>query len=187
MKYTIEKNENGFSITAALPCPLGEARCLAVAAASWVRDAVGGDAYILWPNHVVLGEARVCAITCRATAAGELVFTFSPTEAMPLPADELAARVADAAEKALAGFPGNQPALMQAYCDHCRTVMKFVDVTYRGMPLYGFAFAVDRHGGLMVMTQESHTVVTVYGGEAVIVKKEDAPANVPDLPVMPGR
>ena len=96
-------------------------------------------------------------------------------------------RVVSAAVRDLEWFPENRADLIQAYCEHCRTVMKFVDVTYRGMPLYGFAFAVDRHGGLMVMTQESHTVVTVYGGEAVIVKKEDAPANVPDLPVMPGR
>ncbi len=182
-----EVTEDGFALRAALACPMGEARCLAVAAASWVREAVGGGAGILWPNHVVLDGRRVCAITCRASG-DEIIFSFRPApEAVPLAPEVFLARVLEAAGRDLADYPSNRPELMQRYCEHCRTVMKFVNVVYRGMPLYGFAFAVDRHGGLMVMTQESRTVVTLYGGEAEIVKKGEEPESSPDLPVMPGR
>ncbi len=104
-----------------------------------------------------------------------------------MPLDAFRAAVIDAAVPALEGYPENQADLLAKYCEQCLTVMKFVNVTYRGVPLYGFAFAVDKHGGLMVMTQESRTVVTLYGGEAEIVKKEDAPEDVPDVPAMPGR
>ena len=183
--YTFEKIDGGFSLRFRPDFPRSQARCLAVAAASWVRAAAGGGAKILWPNRVVLDGARVCAMECRAAAAGELIFTFRP-EALPIPAEAFAEAVVLAAVEDLAGFPDNQPALLEKYCEHCLTVMKFVNVTYRGMPIYGFAFAVDKHGGLMVMTQESHTVVTVYGGEAEIVKKGEEPDRTQELPHMPG-
>ena len=185
---SIEHSEHGFTLKAKLRCPIGQARCLVVASAAWARDAVGGDSDILWPNHVIVQEKKVCAITCCGTADNYIMLTFEPdAEALPVGRDVFEERVARAAAAALRDYPENQPALIQAYCDHCRTVMKFVNVTYRGMPLYGFAFAVDKHGGLMVMTQESHTVVTVYGGEAEIVKKGEEPDAAPDLPIMPGR
>lgn len=188
MSVISERTENRLTITAKLRCPVSRARCLAVTAASWVRDAVGEGAFILWPNRVILGEKPICAITCRATADDEIMLTFEPEAgALPIALDVFEERVTAAAAAAVEGYPENQPALLQAYCEHCRTVMKFVNVTYRGMPLYGFAFAVDKHGGLMVMTQESHTVVTVYGGEAEIVKKGEEPDTAPDLPNMPGR
>lgn len=187
MEYACEKTETGFVITAKLSCPVGQARCLAVTAASWVRDAVGGEASILWPNHVVLGERRVCAITCRATGDNEIMLTFTPDPGTQdvLPAD-FAGRVSAAAERDLSGYPDNRAALLQTYCSRCRTVMRFVNVNYRGMPVHGFAFAVDKHGGLMVMTQKSRTVITLYGGEAKLVEQGDVPEELPDLPVMPG-
>ncbi len=161
-----------FTITAPLPCPAGQARCLAVVAALWVRDALGGDAVIHWPNDVLSGGQRVCAVTCRA--AGEtLLFGYELPLCAVADAEKLIADTAHAAADALAGYPDNRPALIQAYCNRCETVMKFVDTVYRGMPTYGFAFAVDKHGGLMVMTQVSRTVVTVYGGKAEIVKDEE--------------
>ena len=130
----------------------------------------------------------MCAVTCRATAGGTLVFTFRPDPAvLPVPAEDFRAGVLAAAVPALTGYPENRADLLTAYCEHCRTVMKFVHTAYRGMPLYGFAFAVDKHGGLMVMTQESRTVVTLYGGEAEIVRREDGPEETPELPPMPGR
>lgn len=180
--YTYETTEEGFSLTVPLTCPVGEARSLAVTAALWVRDAVGGTARIHWPNHVIADGKRVCAVRCAALSAGGLRFDFHPSPEVGLPADFAAAVCRNAAE-AMAGYPENRPQLLQRYCEFCDTVMKFVDTSYRGMPIYGFAFAVDRHGGLMVMTQESRTVLTIYGGEAVIADKRDQ--QPPDLPPTP--
>ena len=187
MKTALQPTENGFVITAELDCSVSQARCLAMVCASWVREAVGGEAKILWPNHVVLGERRVCAVTCRATGDRDIMLTFKPDhEALDIAPEDLAERVASAAQRDLAAYPDNRSELIQTYCRHCRTVMQYVNVTYRGVPLFGFAFAVDRHGGLMVMTQNSRTVVTLYGGEAKIAGKDDAPVEIPDLPPMPG-
>ena len=187
MEYTVQKTENGFAVTAKLDCPVGQARCLAVTAASWVREAAGGGAEILWPNHVVRGEERLCAITCRATADDIIMLTFSPNaEAAGSLPEDFAEQVVAAAVRDLADYPENRPELIAAYCRHCRTVMKSVNVVYRGMPVYGFAFAVDKHGGLMVMTQKSRTVITLYGGEARIAEKGDEPVEIPDVPAMPG-
>lgn len=180
--FTAEETEGGFTLTARLSCPMSQARCLAVTAASWVRAAAGGEAKIQWPNHVVADGKRICAIKCLALADGGLRFTFLPALEAELPADFPAA-VCRAAVKDLADYPDDRPQLIQRYCEHCMTVMKFVDTTYHGVPLYGFAFAVDKHGGLMVMTQESHTVVTLYGGEAVVVGKRDQ--EPPELPPTP--
>lgn len=184
--YTVETADGGFLLTAPLRCPLKQARCLAVTAASWVRDAVGGDAEIHWPNHVVLNGERVCGIECRARDE-KIMLTFKPdAQAIPEPIGAFAEKVVRAAVSALEGYPENQPELLQKYCEHCVTVMKFVDTTYRGVPLYGFAFAVDKHGGLMVMTKESRTVVTLYGGEVRLAKKGEEP-ETPEMPSMPGR
>ncbi len=184
--YEAETVDGGFCLTARLRCPLGQARCLAVTAASWVRDAVGGDAKIHWPNHVTVGETRVCGIECRAKD-DRIMLTFKPdVQAISEPVGTFAEKVVRAAVSALEGYPENQPALLQKYCEHCITVMKFVDTTYRGVPLYGFAFAVDKHGGLMVMTQESRTIVTLYGGDVRLAQK-DGEAGMPEMPRMPGR
>ena len=186
MDIRVETKENGFSLCARLRCPVSEARCLAVTAASWVREAAGGEAFILWPNRVLRGKEPVCSLQCRATGDNEIMLTFEPSREVLGPAAEgFAGRVAALAERDLAGYPENRPELIAAYCAHCRTVMKYAEVTYRGLPLRGFAFAVDKHGGLMVMTQESRTVVTVYGGEARLIPKEEARSEPPELPVMP--
>ena len=84
------------------------------------------------------------------------------------------------------GFPENSAELIQGYCNHCRTLMKFVDTVYRGMPVYGFAFAVDKFGGLMVMTQQSRSVVTVYSGRAELAQDEPQQPDMPIMPSMPG-
>lgn len=186
LDYRVDMRDDGFTLALRPDFPMRQARSLAVTAASWVRAAVGGSAKIHWPNHVVLDEKRVCAIACRATAEGDIMFTFRPdVGALSMDPDAFRRAVVDAAAEDLAGYPENQPALIQKYCEHCVTVMKFVETVYRGVPVYGFAFAVDKHGGLMIMTQESRTVVTVYGGEVRLAKKEDAP-EPPELPRMPG-
>lgn len=182
--YTFKYEEDGFSLTAPLSCPMGEARSLAVICASWVRRAAG-EGEIHWPNRVLLAGRDLCAIQCRGTAEG-VRFTFRPDRAaLPADGEAFARAVVRAAVSELPGYPENRPALLQAYCAHCVTVMKFVETVYRGAPLYGFAFAVDRHGGLMVMTQESKTVVTLYGGTVRLAQKENAP-EPPALPRMPG-
>ena len=186
-KISWEEREDGFSITARPDCAAGEARCLAVAAATWVLEAVGNGAEILWPNHVVLEGRRVCGITCRASE-GAVVFAFQPElSAVPVSPEAFRTGVLEAASAALESYPANRPELMQRYCEHCLTVMKHVNVTYRGMPVYGFAFAVDRHGGLMVMTQESRTVITLYGGEAEIAEREERTGGIPEPLVTPDR
>ena len=186
MEYLFQKTGTGFIITAKLSCPVGQARCLAVTAASWVCEAVGDTASILWPNHVVLGEKRVCAITCRATKDNVIMLIFAPaSEASDMLPADFAERVSASAERDLSDYPDNRAELIQTFCSRCRTVMKFVNVNYRGMPVHGFAFAVDKHGGLMVMTQRSRTVITLYGGEAKIVEQGDVPEEIPDLPTMP--
>ena len=174
-----------FRLRAPLTCPVSQARCLAVTAASWVRAALGADTEILWPTHVVRGEARLCGLTCRA-GEGYIAFVFRPEPGAVTDPAAFREGVLRAAARDLAGYPENQPELLSRYCEHCRTVMKFVRTSYRGVPVYGFAFAVDKHGGLMVMTQESHTVITLYGGEAEIVRGDDVPPTVPDLPKSPG-
>ena len=173
-----------FRITAPLPCPPAQARALPLAAALWLRDAVGGPARIQWPAEVTADGRPAGRVTCRV---GADTITFSCAlmpDAVPDPA-AAAAAVADAAAETLAGWPDNRPDIIQRYCNACDTVMRFVDTFWRGMPLYGFAFAVDKNGGLMVMTQETRTVLTVYDGPARIAESAEAPP--PDLPVMPGR
>ena len=182
---TLSETEAGFALALRPAFPMTEARCLAVVCALWVREAAGGNGKLFWPNRVEMEGEPVCAVTCRAAASGELIFSFAPTPALPVSAASFARDVASAAAQDLAAYPSNRPSLMDRYCMTCETVKKFVDVVYRGMPLYGFAFAVDKHGGLMVMTQESRTIVTIYGGQARIVPKEDEPENAPEMPSMP--
>ena len=91
--------------------------------------------------------------------------------------------IAHALAAAVEGCPDNLENAAERYCEACVTLMKFVDVTYRGVPVYGFAFAVDRHGGLMVMTQESRTVVTVYSGAAALAQSQ---LDAPEMPPAPG-
>ncbi len=168
-----------FEITLPTSCSRSEARSLGAAAATCLRDAIGGRTEILWPGHILLGEEELASVTCRV-GEGSVLLTFdvSPAHA----SETLAMDVEKAVAGLAADFPANNAEIIQNYCNRCRTLMKFVDVVYRGMPVYGFAFAVDKHGGLMVMTQVSRTVITVYSGEAVLAKDEP---QQPDMPLMP--
>ena len=100
VRPSIARADGGITVTAPLPCPAAEARCLAVVCAVWARDAIGGDAKILWPNHVVEGDRRVCSVACRATADGDIMFTFRPSPEVD--GDRFAQAVAAAAATALA-------------------------------------------------------------------------------------
>ena len=167
-------------------CPPAEARSLAVIAGRFAADAIGGGAVIHWPTSIVLSGKCVCRVRCRARD-DSMVFRFSVDPACladrtePDPG-QIMADTASSLAAAAAACPDGLPGLLQSYCEKCVMLMKFVDVTYRGMPLYGFAFAVDKNGGLMVMTQESHTVVTVYSGEAKLAEREPEQPEMPPSP-----
>ena len=176
-----------FAVSLPLACDPRQARSLQNDAGLRARNAVGGKAKIRWLNDVVIGERQVCYIRCSG-AEGMFVCSFifdlnalaeCGVQADPeaLMHDTVEALAADAA-----GYPENAETLLTAYCEHCLMIMKFVDVVYRGMPLYGFCFAIDRQGGLMVMTQETHTVVFIYSGPAALAKSEP---ESPDVPMMP--
>lgn len=165
------------SLCAPLPCAPSEAPALAALAALAACEAIGGDAQIKWPNDIMSTSKKVCGILCEMRE-GCLIFGFGVnvenelpaelTEAGRVPAarEELLAKITHRMAAILSGYPENREALMDVYAKKCCTLGRPVEVTYRGVPLYGYAFAVDKHGGLMVMTQESRTVVTVYSGEA---------------------
>lgn len=170
-----------FEIQIETGCPRKENRILGAAAALCLRDAMGGAAEILWPGEIVIDKKTAASVECRAAEGGALL-SFDVDDAHA--AEGLAELVENALRALAAGFPENSAEIIQNYCNHCRTLMKFVDVVYRGMPVYGFAFAVDRFGGLMVMTQVSRTVVTVYSGRAELAQDEP---QQPDIPTMPGR
>ena len=173
-----------FSMTVKPDCPFQETFSLPAAAAVCARNAIGGKAKIKWPNDILVDGKKVCGILCEAVN-GVIVAGFGINVANPLPdslpdagraeksPEELLSAITRELAAMVAGYPENRPAIIQTYCEHCLTLMKYVDVVYRNMPLYGFACAIDKNGGLMVMTQESHTVVTVYSGEATIVDKQE--------------
>lgn len=182
--FSCEAGGLWFSMAVKPDCPFQEAFSLPVAAAVCARNAIGGQAKIKWPNDILVDGKKVCGILCEAVN-GVIVLGFGVNVENPLPEDlpdagrtdksplELITAITHELAGLMAGYPENRPEIIQAYCEHCMTLMKYVDVVYRNMPLYGFACAIDKNGGLMVMTQESRTVVTVYSGEATIVKKRD--------------
>lgn len=175
-----------FSVALKPAGPLKEAYYgLRAAAALCVAKALGGEVKIAWPCDIMSTDEKLGGVLCEAKD-GVLAIGFGlRPQAMgtALSPEKVMADTVRAMAEAAAGWPENQAVLLQDYCDRCVTLMKFVDVTYRGMPLYGFAFAVDRMGGLMVMTQESHTVVTVYSGDAVPAEKREGEA--PAVPPAP--
>jgi BirA family biotin operon repressor/biotin-[acetyl-CoA-carboxylase] ligase len=158
---------------------------LRAAAAVSVCRALGPSAKIHWPCDILVGDKTVGGILCEAQD-GVLVLGVGLradlVETAPTP-EVLAQDIVNHLAELSAAWPDNQSQVIQEYCDRCVTLMKHVDVVYRGMPLYGFAFAADRVGGLMVMTQESKTVVTIYTGDAVIDNDREAPA--PQVPPPP--
>ncbi len=165
------------SVCAALPCPAADAPALAALAALAACEAIDPRAQIKWPNDILLGDRKVCGILCELRGDA-LIFGFGVNVENELPAELTQAGRVETSREALlekitrrlteilSGYPENREALLEEYARRCCTLGRMVDVTYRGMPLYGFAFAVDKHGGLMLMTQENRTVVTVYSGEA---------------------
>lgn len=168
-----------FEIELETGCPKKENRVLGAAGALCLRDAIGGKAAIMWPGDIVVENETVASCACGVREGGALL-RFDVTA--PYAKEALAADAEKAVRALAAGFPENSAEIIQSYCNVCRTLMKFVDTVYRGMPVYGFAFAVDRFGGLMVMTQHSRTVVTVYSGRAALA--EDEPQQ-PEYPLMP--
>ncbi len=193
--YDCERGGLWFSMAVKPDCPFQETFSLPVAAAVCARKAIGGKAKIKWPNDILIDGKKVCGILCEAVN-GVIVLGFGINLENPLPEElpeagraegktplELLTAITHELAELTAGYPDNRPAIIQAYCEHCLTLMKYVDVVYRNMPLYGFACAIDKNGGLMVMTQESRTVVTIYSGEATIVKKRDG--DDPDVPAAP--
>lgn len=175
--YSAEEGGLWFSLCVQPPCALKEATALPALAALAVRDAIGGAAKIKWPNDILLDDKKVCGILTEAR--GELiVFGIGINLQNELPedlpqagridrkAEELLSAVCRRLAEIVAGYPENRESLMQDYAFQCCTLGRMVDITYRNMPMSGFACSVDKHGGLMVMTQESRTVVTIYSGEA---------------------
>jgi BirA family biotin operon repressor/biotin-[acetyl-CoA-carboxylase] ligase len=158
---------------------------LRAAAAVSICRALSGQVKIHWPCDILSGDKTVGGILCEAKdnvlviGIGLRADLLENAPSLDTLAQEIAGHLAGLA----AGWPENQTQVIQEYCDSCVTLMKHVDVVYRGMPLYGFAFAADRVGGLMVMTQESKTVVTIYTGDAVIDNEREAPA--PQVPPAP--
>lgn len=179
MGRSFSSEEGGlyFSLCIKPNCPFKEATALPALAALAVRDAIGGAAKIKWPNDILVDGKKVCGIL--SEARGELiVFGFGINIQNKLPEELSEAGRVDMDARALleaicermarivAEYPENRETLMQDYAFKCCTLGRLVDVTYRGMPMYGFACSVDKHGGLMVMTQENRTVVMIYSGEA---------------------
>ena len=158
-------------------CEMKDAPALAALAAVAAADAIGTKSEIKWPNDILLDDKKVCGILSESRN-GLLVFGFGINLKNPLPeeltragrvdaeAEELLQKLIDRMTDIVAQYPSNREELLQQYALHCCTLGRMVDVTYRGMPLYGFACGIDKHGGLMVMTQESRTVVMIYSGEA---------------------
>lgn len=192
--FSSEEGGLYFSIAVKPDCPFEESFSLPSAAAVCAQKAIGGKAEIKWPNDILVDGKKVCGILCEAVN-GVIILGFGVNLKNELPEDlpdagrvegeplAIMTAIVDELLRLLADYPENRPDIIQAYCEHCMTLMKHVDVIYRGMPLYGFACAIDKNGGLMVMTQESRTVVTIYSGEATIVKKRDG--DDPDVPNPP--
>ena len=179
---TVSPEGDVFAVSLPLAAPLSEAKCFPHLTALCAAEVMGPETKIHWPCDVMLTNERVCTVRCRA---GEGVIapmlTISPMEGVDMAAliGDIAARLAELA----AGFPGNLEERLQDYCNRSILLKKGVDVLYRGMPLNGYAFAVDRTGGLMVMT-ESRTVITLHSGPVKLAGPKDDP--MPDLP-NPGR
>lgn len=158
-------------------CEMKDAPALAALAALAAADAIGPKSEIKWPNDIQLAGKKVCGILSESRE-GVLVFGFGINVNNPLPeeltqaghvdgeAQDILQRLIDRMSGIVAEYPGNREELLQQYALRCCTLGRMVDVTYRGMPLYGFACGIDKHGGLMVMTQENRTVVMIYSGEA---------------------
>lgn len=188
LSLTREETALRLELCATLRCPVSEARGLRMAAAVCARDAIGAGAEIHWPGMIMLTKKLLCRVRFgrgadRVIFQVELNLPELTAAGIAKTPESIMEEIARTLAEAIAGCPENLEAAAQRYCQSCVTLMKFVDVTYRGVPVYGFAFAVDRHGGLMVMTQESRTVVTVYSGAATLAATQP---ETPEIPPVPG-
>lgn len=169
---------NTYAVPLPLNGPVGEARCFPHLSALCVCEALGPQAKIHWPCDVMLDNKKVCSVRCRAgegTITALVTLETENGDAAALMAD-IAARLSELA----AGFPENLEERLQDYCNRSILLKKGVDVLYRGVPLNGYAFAVDRTGALMVMT-ESRTVITLHAGPVKLAgPKEEKMPDVPD-------
>lgn len=162
-----------FALSVPLSVSLSEAQCFPHLAALCACEAIGGGAVIHWPCDIRRADTLLCTVRCRA---GEGVIAPLVTLYPPAVQDgavlisDIIARLWELA----AGFPENREARLQDYCDRCVTLKKGVDFLYRGVPMNGYAFAVDRNAALMVMT-ESRTVLTLRTGPVKLAGPKDAP------------
>ncbi|MCD8117047.1 MAG: hypothetical protein LUE21_08040 [Oscillospiraceae bacterium] len=169
-----------FAVSVALQCTVQQARCLPHMAAASLCRAVGSDARIYWPCDVVREDKPIGSVRARMIDGGiALLFTLTPENASLM--ESLMAPVAADVAALTREYPANHQERMEDYCRLCLTLMNHVDVIYRGVPLYGFAFAVDKFGALMVMTQPGKTVVTIQNGPVSIASGDD-PGEDMDLP-----
>ena len=177
--YSAEEGGLWFSVALRPDCAPAQLTPLPALAAVAVREALGDKTMIKWPNDIFLDGKKICGILSELRdGVVVLGIGINLTNALPPELTEAGRAQADAGElllaimrrldDILAGYPANADSLMPRYSQHCLTLGKYVDCVYRGMPLHGFACGVDNSGGLMVMTQESRTVVILYSGEATL-------------------
>lgn len=173
------ENEMIFDLTVRTGTDKKQSRSALCAAVVCLRDRICPEAGIFWPAIILHGEERIAEAEWSAQdGALQLRFHVDGTYA----SDDLPSILESALLEKLCDFPENNADIIQEYANSCTTIMKYVDTVYRGMPVYGFAFAVDKYGGLMIMTQASRTVITVYSGHADLAVDEP---QQPDYPVMP--
>jgi BirA family biotin operon repressor/biotin-[acetyl-CoA-carboxylase] ligase len=177
--FSSEEGGLYFSMAVKPPCELAECLFLPIAAAVCVRDAVGGDAKIKWPNDILLAGKKICGILTESRE-GCVVFGIGVNIANALPDDlPQAGRVAADPQalltgithrlaQAVRGYPANRAALLKRYADNCLTLGKTVDVTVRGEKLRGLACGLDENGALRVKPEGSNETVTVASGEATL-------------------
>ena len=175
----MDDHEMTFELQLSVSADRKQVRSLGCAAAVCLRDLLCREADILWPGRIMLRDDCIARAEW-ASRDGELLLRITVTA--PYAGEHLPAALRATLEKKAAAFPANNAEIIQEYANNCRTIMKYVDTVYRGMPVYGFAFAVDKYGGLMVMTQASRTVITVYGGTAELAVDEP---QQPEYPAMP--
>ena len=182
--YSAEEGGLYVSVCVAPPCEMKDAPALAALAALAAKEAISDSARIKWPNDILMNGKKVCGILSEARQ-GLLVFGFGINIDNQVPddipnvgfvegkAEEILQKLTDKMAEIVAGYPANREELMQQYAFNCCTLGNNVSVIYRGMPVSGMAFSVDKHGGLMIMPTDSRTVIIVYSGEATILKKEE--------------
>lgn len=181
--FSSEEGGLYFSMAVKPPCALAECLFLPVAAAVCVRDAVGGDAQIKWPNDILLTGKKICGILTESRE-GVIVFGIGVNIANALDNLPQAGRVAADPQalltdithrlaQAVRGYPANRAALLRRYADHCLTLGKTVDVIVRGEPLRGLACGLDENGALRVKPEGGKAPVAVASGEATLAVGEE--------------